>query len=114
MTCRSFIVNNQVLRAPLPASIAGRAAPAQSHFRRKTAVGEAAVGAADRRDQVHLLVQRLEVKHVGIFRQPLEFRRPRNRGYVLLQQPAQSNLDGGLVMPFAGQPQRLIILDAAF
>lgn len=75
-----------------PAATIAAIAAASIPFRRETEIGEPALGAAQPGDLVHLVVGQFKVEDLDIFRQPLDLRGPRDRGYILLYQPAQANL----------------------
>ena len=55
-------------------------------------IGDAAAGALERGNAVHLVVAQLEIEHLEIVGDALRVRRERDRRHVLLQQPAQRDL----------------------
>src|ERR1700736_97169 len=98
---------------PRGPSIAADARPSIP-FRRETEIGEPALGAAHLRYRHHLVVRQREVEDLDIFRQPLDLRGPRDRADILLYQPAQTNLRGGLAMGLPDPRQPNVAFDAAF
>ena len=66
-------------------------------FRRETEIGETPLGAAHGKNLPHLVVGQLEIENLDIFRQPLDPRGARDRGDVLLHQPAQADLRRALL-----------------
>src|SRR5262249_11760187 len=67
-------------------------------FRRETEIGQPALGMGERGDPVHLLVRQFEIEDFDILREPLDARRTRDGGDVLLYEPAQADLRRRLAM----------------
>src|SRR3979411_983641 len=99
-------------RSPQGASITRNGA-VSIPFRRETEIGQPAPGASHSENLAHLLIREGEVEDVDIFRQPLDLRGPRYRRNILLHQPAQADLGGGLAVSLPDPRQRLVVLDTA-
>src|SRR6185437_15350237 len=84
-------------------------------YRRATdRIGGAAVGPLEGIDPAHIVLVKYEVEHLDIFGNAGSVRGTRYRGNdVLLHQPTQRDLRGGLAVAPADVSQHNIALDAA-
>src|SRR6516164_10110198 len=82
-------------------------------FRAKGKIRQPAACGSQLKDFGHFAVGQFEIENVDVLREPFDARGARDRGHVLLHEPAQTNLGRALAMRPSDPAEGLILLDSA-